>query len=601
MGKIIGIDLGTTNSLAAVWEDGQSRLIPNALGEFMTPSVVSFDEQGNVFVGRAAKERLISHPGQTISLFKRDMGTSKIYRAAGKEYRPEELSALILRRLKEDAEVYLGEPVEEAVVSVPAYFNDMARKATRDAGRLAGMKIERIINEPSAAALACRNLNHQKEAVLLVFDFGGGTLDVSLVDCFDNVIEIVAVSGDNHLGGSDFDRVIAEHFCGEFGMKYESLPGEMQETILLGAETLKRKLTESETGSMTVVYGEFCGSLELTRKELIQLSGGLFQRMAAPVKRVLRDGQVTAEEISQVVLAGGSCRMPVVQQYIRYLLKNAGIAALDPDYLVALGVGVYVGIKARDGDVRDVLLTDICPFSLGTGIFNQSEPDRPFMEVLIERNTALPASRQERFVTVADFQKNISLKVYQGEEMYAKNNLFLGEISTAVTPAPKGKESILVRYTYDINGILVVDLTVESTGEKKQLVLTSGGNTIPEEELNRHLKELEKLKISPRDQEENRLLMERGQRLYIQLCGQIREDVGERMKYFEYLLETADGHKLRRWKRYLETYLNQVEATFLMDPLLSGEGWQEDDWWKDEEDEDTRGDYTDWSQGKYLN
>ena len=232
MSRIIGIDLGTTNSLAAVWEDGHAQLIPNSFGEYLTPSIVSMEADGTFYVGKVAKERMVTHPKDTASVFKRFMGTSKRYKLSGKEYRPEELSALVLRKLKEDAEAYLGEPVEEAVISVPAYFNDMARSATKNAGELAGFKVERIINEPSAAALACQKQNQEEDALMLVFDFGGGTLDVSLVDCFDNIIEILAVSGDNHLGGSDFDLVIAKEYCKENQLNWETLDGEKQAVIL---------------------------------------------------------------------------------------------------------------------------------------------------------------------------------------------------------------------------------------------------------------------------------------------------------------------------------------------------------------------------------
>lgn len=396
MGRIIGIDLGTTNSLVAYWENGESKLIPNALGEYLTPSVVSIDEDGTVYVGKVAKERLVTAPDQTASVFKRGMGTDRTYKIGGKWYRAEELSAIVLKTLKEDAERYFGEPVEEAIVSVPAYFSDIARKATRRAGQLAGLKVDRIINEPSAAALACQCVKkHQDEARMLVFDFGGGTLDVSLVECVDNIIEIVAVSGNNHLGGSDFDRVIAEHFCKENGLVFGALTKSQQGIVLKCAEKAKRLLSVAEETTMHVAFEDQEWKLELSRKVLIQISAAIFKKIAAPVKRVLLDGEVTASELSQIVLVGGSCKMPIVQQYLRFMMKGVDVVTADPDHMIALGVGVYAGIKERNEEIQDVILTDICPFSLGVNVINKSDLKKEYMSVLIPRNSALPASREK--------------------------------------------------------------------------------------------------------------------------------------------------------------------------------------------------------------
>jgi len=538
MSKIIGIDLGTTNSLVTVWESGQVTILPNSLGESLTPSVVSFDRQGTIYVGKVAKERLISHPNQTVSDFKRFMGTDKIYKIFKKKYRPEELSALILRSLKEDAERYLGEEVVEAIISVPAYFNDMARKATKDAGTLAGLKVERIINEPSAAALACQVANQQEDSTLLVFDFGGGTLDVSLVDCFDNVIEIISVSGDNRLGGIDFDQTIAHHFCEKFDLDFSTLSKEMQEVILRSAEKLKQALSENDVAGMIVVYEDFRGSMELTAKEFIGISEEILQKISKPIMNVLKDGQEKMENISNIVLVGGSSKMPMVQQYLRYLLKDqsATLTTVDPDHMIALGVGAYAGIKERDEEIKDVLLTDICPFSLGCDTHNEGNPDLPYMHIIIERNSTLPTSKEDYFYTVVDFQPMMRIKVYQGEEMYAEQNIYLGELNLRVKMAKAGKERVSIRYTYDINGLLIVDATVLSTQKKKQVIIVNNKNSIPSGELQRRVKALESLKIHPKEKEENQLLMAKGERIYAQLSGDIRIMVLERLRYFEYLI-----------------------------------------------------------------
>lgn len=559
MSKIIGIDLGTTNSLVAVWEEGHAQLIPNSFGEYLTPSVVSMEKDGTFYVGKVAKERMVTHPQDTASVFKRFMGTSKTYWLAGREYRPEELSALVLKKLKEDAENYLGEPVEEAVISVPAYFNDMARNATKNAGKLAGLKVERIINEPSAAALACQQQNGEEDALMLVFDFGGGTLDVSLVDCFENIIEILAVSGDNHLGGSDFDEIIAREFCRENNLNWEEMNGEKKAVILESAIQTKVILTEQEEYNMQIGAEEIQGSMTLSRKKLIQISEDLFARMSLPIQRVLADGKVTVAELQKIVLVGGSCKMPVIQKYLEHLLGTKEIHTVNPDYMIALGVGVYAGIKERNKEVRDMLLTDICPFSLGTGVHNYSDEKNPLSSIVIERNTALPASREISLYTVQDNQTRMEIKVYQGEEMYAKNNILLGELNVKVPSAPKGKERVRLRYTYDINGILVVDATVVSTDAQKQLVIVNKENILSQDEIQNRMKALEKLKIHPREKEENQLLLARGEKLYKETVGDMRESIDGRIKYFSYLLEKQDEIKIKRWHRQLSSYLDGVE------------------------------------------
>ena len=316
---VIGIDLGTTNSLAAVWQQGRSRLIPNALGDVLTPSAVSIDEDGTVLVGEAARQRLVSHPERSAAAFKRAMGTDQTYSLAGRTFTPEELSALVLRQLKQDAEAFLGEPVEEAVVSVPAYFNDRQRAATKRAGQLAGLRVERLVNEPSAAALSCYKPD-EGEASFLVFDFGGGTLDVSVVECFDNVVNILAVSGDNALGGNDFDETIAHLFCVENGLDYRGLDRAAKAILLEQAEKCKQALTENPMAVMIVDSPGVKGALSLTGKKLVEHSQKLLERMRTPVARALRDSGLGRGELAGVIPVGGSCKMPLVRQYLAHLL-----------------------------------------------------------------------------------------------------------------------------------------------------------------------------------------------------------------------------------------------------------------------------------------
>ena len=559
MGKIIGIDLGTTNSLVSVWENGRCQLVPNAFGEYLTPSIVSFDADGTVYVGKIAKERLVSHPLDTVSVFKRFMGTPKTYQLAGRQYKPEEISALVLRRLKEDAENYLQEEIEEAIISVPAYFNDLARNATKNAGKLAGLKVDRIINEPSAAALAYQNRNHLEDATMLIFDFGGGTVDVSLVECFENIVEILAVSGDNRLGGTDFDRAIAGAFCKEHGLGVDTLTVEEKAIIEERAVQCKLELTEQENAVMHVELKGIQLTMEMSRIKLIQIAEPLFLRMGVPVQRVLADGKKSVEDLDAVVLVGGSSKMPVVQKYLQHMLGRADISVLNPDHMIAMGVGVYAGIKERNEEIRDMMLTDICPFSLGTGIHNEAEPDKLLNKIIIERNSALPASREEVLQTVRDNQTQIRVQIYQGEEMYVKDNLKLGELLVYVSPEPAGNQKISVRYSYDINGILVVDITVLATGETKQLVIQNEKICLSEEEVACKLEELKKLKIHPRDQEENRILLARAERLYKETVGDLRETIEARAKYFHYLLDKQDELRIRKWKKQFTDFLDSTE------------------------------------------
>lgn len=582
MGKIIGIDLGTTNSLAAVWENGECRLIPNTFGEYLTPSVVSFDTDGTVYVGKVAKERLVTHPNDTAAVFKRFMGTSKIYRLAGKKYKPEELSALVLRRLKEDAEQYLGQEIEEAIISVPAYFNDLARSATKNAGKLAGLRVDRIINEPSAAALAYQHQRQMEEAALLVFDFGGGTLDVSMVDCFDNVVEILAVGGDNYLGGSDFDRAIADAFYKECDMTESALTMEERAIVEERAMLCKQELTEHETAAMRVELRGQEYRMDLSRVKLIEVSERLFVRMRAPIQRVLTDAKKTMGGVDAVVLVGGSCKMLVVQKFLAHTLGRVDISVVNPDYMIALGVGVYAGIKERNEDIKDMLLTDICPFSLGTAVYNEAEPDRLLNDIVIERNTALPASREIIVTTVYDRQTKVQVKVYQGEAMYAEDNLFLGKMELHVPPAPKGEQKVSIRYTYDINGILVVDVTVLSTGVAKQMVIRNQEIRMSEQEIAKKLKELDKLKIHPREKEENKALLARAERLYCETTGGMREEIEFRTRYFNELLAKQDTYCLQRGRRQFEQFLTYIESYLirLEEPGETGQSFAE--WYADE-------------------
>lgn len=430
---VIGIDLGTTNSLAGVWRNGKVELIPNTFGEYLTPSVVSIGEDGEIFVGRVAKERLITAPAVSFAEFKRNMGTDYRYSANGKYYTAEDLSSFVLRRLREDAEAYLGEPVTEAVISVPAYFNDDKRCATKNAGKLAGLKVERLINEPSAVALK-HHMGVEDAETFIIFDFGGGTLDVSLVDAFDNMVEIQAVSGDNYLGGKDFNELIAEEFYRENQVDRKKFTGEEQGIVLKEAEALKWELSERDEVERKVYLQEKEYTMRMTNQHLIHIGKELFKRMSLPIRRVINDSGMSTEEIDKLILVGGSSKMPVVGRYLKTLLDMPVVLDDSPDESIAAGVGIAAAIKERTGDVKDMILADICPFSLGTEIYDGS------FSPIIERNDTLPCSRTREYVTVEDYQQELSFRIYQGDNMIARENLLLGTMCVTGLPLePKGK------------------------------------------------------------------------------------------------------------------------------------------------------------------
>lgn len=552
---VIGIDLGTTNSLAAIWRKGKSELIPNAVGEFLTPSVISVDDNGEILVGKAALDRLITHPHCTAACFKRDMGTDKQYDLNGQCFTPEELSSFVLRRLREDAESFLHEPVTEAVVSVPAYFSEAQRTATKRAGELAGLTVERLVNEPSAAAVAGHIGEGDVDKTCLVFDFGGGTLDVSLVERFDTVVSITAVSGDNQLGGHDFDTAIARGFCQDCGFDYDTLNTKQQALLLRQAESCKIALTMREPVLMAVT-GEITASLSLTNEWVIRKSSALFKRLSAPVRRVLVDAHLTARDLDELILVGGSSHMPTVRQFITKLLQHTPTPQTQPDTAIALGAGICAGMKTRAPDLCELVLTDVCPFSLGVGTHNDSDPERLLMSPIIERNSVLPSSKEGVYVTVRDNQTLIDLKIFQGENLYCNENIALGRLSIHVPPAPRGVQQVRVRFTYDINGLLEVEAT-STDGQCERLLLQNGN--MSEQEIQQRLQLLARLKLHPRERERNRILLARADRLFQTTTGSCREQIMAWVKWFEMQLATQEPMRIARAAKHFAKLLDNIE------------------------------------------
>lgn len=565
---IIGIDLGTTNSLVSVWRDGRIQLIPNAFGDFLTPSVVGFGGDGEVFVGKIAQEMLITEPSTTFSEFKRNMGTDYQYTANKKNYRAEELSAFVLRRLKQDAERFLGETVTEAVISVPAYFNDDKRCATKNAGKLAGLVVERLINEPSAVALK-HHINSDEMENFIVFDFGGGTLDVSLVEAFDNMVEIRAVAGDNHLGGKDFDEIIADDFCQKHEIEKSLLSGKERGILKKEAEQLKRDLTEKNDADRTVRIGEKEYTMHMTNQELIHISANLFRRMTQPLKKVLNDSGTEWGEIDKVILVGGSSRMPVIKQYIRSLTDVPVVVDASPDESVAIGAGLSAAIKERKGEVKDMILADICPFSIGTALYDGT------FSPIIERNDTLPCSRTRYYVTVDNYQTKMNFPIYQGENLIANENLCLGTVTIKDLPRrPKGETGANVTFLYDINGIL--DISVVSDNRSVHKVIVNKKMGLTDAELEKRLEELQKMTLHPIDQEENRLLIERAQRMFQESNALTRQYIAEMLRHFKQTLDHGKGREIREEYVRFAMYLEAIERNQFDFDDFTENFWNED-------------------------
>ena len=545
-------------------------------------------EDGKLIVGQPAKDRLITHPERTVSSFKKDMGTGRSWKPGEKSFLPEELSSLVIRSIVEDAQNYLGEEIEEAVISVPAYFHDEQRVAVKRAGALAGIHVERIVNEPSAAALASY-FTANEEQNMLVFDFGGGTLDVSLVDCFDTMVEIVSVAGNNRLGGDDFDRLIAEHFLREHGVARQQLRAQEYAVLLKQAERCKKLLSEQDEVVMHATVGDQLYESTYTMDRLFEESKALLKEIRQVIGRALKDGKMTIHDVDLVVMAGGSSKMPLIQKYIRHLFHKAPMVQGNCDELIALGLGLVCGVKERKEEIKDYILTDICPCSLGVATINEADPDRAYMANIINRNTVLPCSRVRRFYTASDQQDYVVVEIHQGENTYAQDNLLLGKIEISVPPKPKGKEAVDVRFTYDINGILVVDTRVVSTGVVKTHIISQ---KIPEAELEERVRELEKLKVHPRDLSENQQMMERLEALYQEVYPEQKEQVQQMIRTFEEFLDGQNPRQIQGYRRYLEKAVSVLEY---YDPFEEEFDASESDWdlWDEEEAQDPDNEETD--------
>lgn len=562
---ILGVDLGTTNSLAVVYKEGKPIRIPNAYGEFVTPSAVSILD-GKIVVGKLAKERLITHPECSASLFKRNMGSDVTYTLDKKAYDSATLSSFVVKQLIEDAQNYLHEEISEVVISVPAYFNARQRQDTKRIGELLGIKVERLINEPSAAAIAC-HMDDEYET-FVVFDFGGGTLDVSVVDCFENVISINAISGNNHLGGTDFDRAMAEYFCLKNGLDYNILDSSFQQSILRACEQAKIKLSTQNVVEISLVHLNKNYNCVFDENVLFSITHSLLESCKNVIGKAVKDSGFSASELDSLILVGGSSKMPVLQHYLSDALNIPILKEENMDSLVALGLGKYIGIKQRDENIKDVVVTDICPFSLSTSTYNEQNPDLELSTVLIPKNSVLPTSKKMTLRTVHKGQTKVNISVFQGQAMYAKENLFLGQAFIHVPRNMHDYESFDLIYSYDINSMLYVEAVVHSTKEH-YIFRVSKGDVLEKVDASVRLDSIKEVSLALYQNNEVDALLARIERIYKEVDEETQDYLMKLHTEFTKDMESLINNiqKRKRLINQVSQILNQIEESQNVDSL----------------------------------
>lgn len=560
---IIGIDLGTTNSLVSVYQNGKASLVKNALGSVITPSVVGVDDEGRIIIGQPAKDRLQTHPDLTVAIFKRLMGSDQTIRLGSLELKPQELSSFILRQLKEDVEAELGITVTEAIVTVPAYFNDLQRKMTKLAGRLADINVERLLNEPTAAALAY-GAHEELETQILVFDLGGGTFDVSILEMFDGVMEVRSSAGDNRLGGEDFTQIIVKDFLTylvkEHHLIEDTLRSDFMPKILAECERAKTALSTQLEYALSIELDGQSYELTYSRNTFEKNAQQLLNRLILPVKQALADSAFKLAELDQVLLVGGATRMPMISKMVARMFGRLPSREVNPDEVVAMGAGYQAALKAKDKLVNDVVLTDVCPFTLGIEVVNEvaGRLINGVFSPIIERNTTIPVSRMERYFTTSDEQEHVAIRVYQGESRHTRNNVYLGLLDVPIPKDKAGEQALDVRFSYDINGLLEVETTIVSNKEKQSIII-SNNEELSEVDIQKSLEKLSSMKVHPRENTGNIAFLYRANRLYEQHLGSAREEVGRIIDYFNSILERPNKEDVDVIRTDLEIELDKYE------------------------------------------
>ena len=570
MGRMIGIDLGTTNSLATYIDDnGEIQFVKNEYGNILIPSVVGIDENDDIIVGELAKERRMMNAGETASNFKRRMGTDAKIKVKNRTFDAQMLSSFVLKHLKENAEKQLNEKINRAIISVPAYFNDKQRRDTKMAAELAGLTVERLINEPTAAALSLGSNILNQNLKFIVLDLGGGTFDVTLLETFENIMDVISISGDTMLGGEDFTTKICEIFLKNIKLATTDLSRDERTKLYTKADRAKKLISLKDVEIELEIKGKNYKS-EITQKDFREAVKPLLVKMKAAIDKALQDGNTDAREIEKVVLVGGAVKLGIIEEFTeKYFHKMRGekiyfssenfiennklvSIVANPDTVVAYGVGIAVGMKERNKMFKERILTDVCPFTLGTELVgNRFAP-------IIPRNTTVPTSKSEYFYTIDDYQDKVNVGIYQGESLNIDDNLFLGNFLIDVPRNIAGKEAINVRFTYDINGILEVEATVVSTGLKKSKLIVNGD--LSEEEKNEKIKMLEEIKIQSENKNKDKLLLERANRIYAEIVNtEIRNHISNYLENYKMVVATGDRIRIQKAKESFSQFLDKID------------------------------------------
>jgi molecular chaperone HscC len=566
---IVGIDLGTTNSAVGVMTADGPKLIPNSIGRMLTPSVVGVDPGGTILVGQAAKELQVVAPERCASVFKRDMGSDVIRWLGGKKLGAIELSSLVLGSLRQDACSHLNREVDRAVITVPAYFNNEQRRATIEAGKMAGFRVERIINEPTAASLAYGIHETTDRRTVAVFDLGGGTFDISIVEFFEGAIEVQASAGEAILGGEDFTRAIVREVLRQRSLVYEHV--ELKQPKLLSrllqqCELAKRQLSQTDKAEVRIPNrnGELLDNsprVTIDRELINRCCGPILRLIDSPVRRALGDAKLTREQIEQVILVGGATRMPVVVDLVKELFRKTPVCSINPDEVVALGAAIQSGLIGKNAALEDLVVVDVAPFTLGVEVAKEmgGEYRQGYFSPLIHRNTVIPTSRSSQFTTIEPNQTQLELRIFQGESRRVEENLLLGSLNVRGFPRAGKCQTVTVRFTYDNNGVLEIDAVIDATGNSFRLLITKHASHLNERELAEAVQRMQALKIHPRSDTVNQFTLKRAERLYQELPVFMRHALTDRIDAFESALDGQEHEQIKLHREQLELFLSAFD------------------------------------------